>query len=192
MVLSPRIIFRHMEASASIEAEVLRRCAWLERFHPRILSCRVIIEAPHHHHRRGVHFRVGIDLTVPGAELVVGHDRPEHHSHTDPYVAVRDAFRAARRALMDHQRLVRGQVKEHAAVPTARVARLFDEPGGRFGFLLTDDGREIYFHGNALLDDWRELSIGDRVRFVEAIGDKGPQASTVERIDGDHEQQPSA
>lgn len=180
-----------MDPSEALEAEVLRRCEWLARFYPRIMGCRVAIEAPHRHHKRGLLYRVRIDLTVPGAELVVGRDPPEHLAHADVYVAVRDAFRAARRALMDHLRKVRGEVKEHVPVPMARVARLFDEPGGRYGFLETSDGRDVYFHEHSVLDGWDEIRVGDVVRFVEELGDKGPQASTVELIERE-QPQPSA
>jgi hypothetical protein len=44
---------------------------------------------------------VRIDLTVPGAELVVSRDPELDHGHEDVYVAIRDAFDAARRQLAD-------------------------------------------------------------------------------------------
>ena len=153
MILEPQITFRNMDPSPALEAEVLRRTQWLERFHPKIIGCRVVLEAPHRHSSHGKLYHVRIDLTVPGAEIVVGRDPPEHRSHIDLYVAIRDAFRAARRALTDHIRLVRGQVKEHEPPATGRVVRLFDDPSGRYGFLETDDGLEIYFHENAVLDN---------------------------------------
>lgn len=183
MILQPQITFRNMDASAALEADVLRRTEWLERFHPTIMGCRVVIEAPHRHHKQGTPFRVRIDITVPGAEIVVGRDPPEHRAHADVYVAVRDAFRAARRKLLDHHRLVQGQVKFHEAPPLGRVARLFDEPGGRYGFLESPEGYDVYFHENAVLDGWDEIKVGDRVRYVEELGDKGPQASTVEVVE---------
>jgi len=145
------------------------------------MACRVTVEAPHRHHRDGNEFRVRIDLSVPGRDVVVGRS-PPHHAHTDVYVAIKDAFRAARREVMDQLRLRRGNVKEHVPVPTGRVARIFDEPNGRYGFLETDDGRDVYFHEHALLDGWDDLAVGARVRFVEEVGDKGPQASTVEIV----------
>ena len=60
----------------------------------------------------------------------------------------------------------------------ARVARIF--PGGRYGFLETADGREVYFHERAVLDGaFPRLRAGQAVRFTEEPGDEGPQASTV-------------
>jgi hypothetical protein len=63
-----------------------------------------------------------IDMAVPGAELVVGRDPPERVDHADVYVAVSDAFRAARRELMEFAARVQGKVKVHAEPPPARPA----------------------------------------------------------------------
>jgi cold shock CspA family protein len=53
-------------------------------------------------------------------------------------------------------------------------------PAEGYGFLETPDGREIYFHGNAVLDGhFDDLRVGAMVEFVETGGDKGPKASTV-------------
>ena len=58
--------------------------------------------------------------------------------------------------------------------------------GDEYGFIETADGREIYFHRNAVLDGaYRRLRVGSEVRFVEEEGAKGAQASTV-RLIGKH------
>ena len=73
---------------------------------------------------------------------------------------------------------MQGQVKRHEAAPQGRVARLFPEEG--YGFIESVDGREIYFHRNAVVNGgFERLAVGAAVRFAEASGDKGPQASTV-------------
>ncbi|WP_370040798.1 HPF/RaiA family ribosome-associated protein [Sinorhizobium fredii] len=64
-----------MEPSASVEAAVRERIARLERFHKRITSCNVIVEAPHRHGRKGSIYHVRVDITVPGREIVVGRER---------------------------------------------------------------------------------------------------------------------
>ena len=54
------------------------------------------------------------------------------------------------------------------------------------GFIETSDGREVYFHRNAVLnDEFDHLVVGAEVRFVEQQGDKGPRASSV-RLIGKH------
>jgi cold shock CspA family protein len=60
------------------------------------------------------------------------------------------------------------------------------DPLGEFGFLETGDGREIYFHRNSVLENgFSRLNVGARVTYVEEMGDKGPQASTV-KLMGKH------
>ena len=45
-------------------------------------------------------------------------------------------------------------------------------------------GREVYYHRNAVLqDDFERMEIGTGVRFVASQGEKGPQASTVRFVD---------
>jgi cold shock CspA family protein len=116
---------------------------------------------------------VRIDLIVPGDELVVDRQVDE-----DLYVAIRDAFHAARRKLEDYARRQRGAVKVHEASPHARVVKLFPDEG--YGFLETPDGREVYFHRNSVKDSgFDRLEIGTEVRFAEESGEQGPQASAV-------------
>jgi ribosomal subunit interface protein len=178
-----RITFKDMEPSAAIEAWVEERAAGLEKFYEPITHCHVVIEAPHRHSQHGMLYGVRIDVTVPGEEIVVSHQGPKDHAHEDVYVALRDAFRAAKRQLQDYGRKRRGDVKRHASSPAARVTKLFPAQG--YGFLETPDGLEVYFHRNAVLDDaFDDLRVGVSVRFVlaEGEGEAGPQASTVELI----------
>jgi cold shock CspA family protein/ribosome-associated translation inhibitor RaiA len=53
-------------------------------------------------------------------------------------------------------------------------------PYESYGFIVTPQGQEIYFHENALKDvSMNQLSEGDGVKFGEAQGDKGPCAAWV-------------
>jgi len=107
MPLQPQITFRHLDTSEAVKGVIERRVAELEQFFDRITSCRVVVEASHHH-RRGRLYHVSVNLAVPGSEIVVNRDPSEHHSHEDIHVAVRDAMDAARRQLEDHVRRLRG------------------------------------------------------------------------------------
>jgi cold shock CspA family protein len=77
---------------------------------------------------------------------------------------------------MDDARKVRRQVKVHAGAAIGRVTKLLREG---YGFLESEDGRPIYFHGNSVLDGFDRLKVGTRVRFSEEAGTDGPQASTI-------------
>lgn len=173
MELPLQITGRDLTLSASLESEIRDRAGKLELFCDKIMRCKVVLEGPAQHHRKGGPFKVRIDLTVPGSELVVNHQSDE-----DLYVAVRDAFDAARRQLEDYVRRQRGDVKAHAEPPYGHVSKLFEEEG--YGFIETADGREIYFHRNSVLvPGFENLKVGAPVRFTEEAGEKGPQATTV-------------
>ena len=178
MQIPLQIGFRGCKPSAAVEADVREKAARLEKFCERITSVRVVIAMPHQRHHKGKLFRVRVDVRVPGNELIVGRDPAARHEHEDVFVAVRDAFDAARRQLEDYVRERRAPAKAHTAPPEGRVSRLFADRG--YGFITTADGREVYFHRNALVDDaFERLHVGDEVRFDEEMGEQGPQASTV-------------
>lgn len=103
-----------MDRSQAVESSIER---WVERLttaFARIERCDVVIDMPHRHGRRGNLFHVRIDLAIPQKVIVVSTDPGQDHGHEDVYVAVADAFRAARRQLQDHARIQRGEVKAHA------------------------------------------------------------------------------
>jgi ribosomal subunit interface protein len=178
------VTFRGMDPSEAVEALVRERAVRLERFRDQIVSCRVVVESPHRHHQHGRLFHIRIDVTTPGGELVVNRDHGDDHSHEDAYVAVRDAFEALERRLKDYTDKRRGYVKSREDIQTvARVARLNAEEG--YGFLGTPDGREIYFHENAVKGgSFAALAVGSPVQFVESEGTEGPQASLVIPLEG--------
>ena len=113
------------------------------------MRCHVTVEAPHRHQHQGMLFDVRIDITVTGKEIAIRQAHPASHAHEDPYVALRDAFRAARRKLQDYERELRLQVKTHVDLPRGRICEL--NPGEDFGRIETDDGRLIYFHRHSVL-----------------------------------------
>lgn len=173
MKIPIQITFRHLPQSDALEARIREKAAKLERFFPRIMSCRVVVEEQRLHQHQGKLFNVSIDLHIPGHELAVSMDHDE-----DVFVAVRDAFSDARRQLEEHARLMRGEVKTHPLEQHGRVARLSFEEG--CGFIETPDGRELYFsRENVVNPAFEQLQEGTEVQFLEEIGGEGPQAKRV-------------
>jgi cold shock CspA family protein len=184
MQLPLQVAFHNMEHSDAVEALAREKAAKLDEFCDHIMGGRVVIEVPHRHHHDGNQYLVRIDLTVPGEEIAVNREPSPHIEYRALDVALRDAFDTARRLLQDYVRRRRGQVKHHEGVAHARVARLFPTEG--YGFLETPDGREVYFHRNAVLHAaFDRLELGTEVTFAEEEGKRGPQASTV-KVAGRH------
>jgi cold shock CspA family protein/ribosome-associated translation inhibitor RaiA len=189
MQIPVTIAFDGLPESDAVQQAVWKHAAELETFFPRITSCRVVIARPHHHGHQGSLYSVRVDLTVPGSEIVVSRERPFDHAHEDVYVAMRDAFRAARRRLEDHARRVRGEVKTHTPPARGRIVRLLPDEG--YGFIASDDGHETYFHRNAVVPGgFDRLRIGDDVWFTEEEGERGPQASSV-HLSHPHKREPA-
>jgi cold shock CspA family protein/ribosome-associated translation inhibitor RaiA len=170
-----QITFHGFGPTPAIERTLHRKLTWLRRYHPHIMSCRVTLEAPHRHQRKGRLYSVRVDVTVPGGDLAVTRSPSLDHAHEDLQVAIRDAFDSARRELMDDARRQRHQVKTPVGIQRGRVTRLESD----HGFLEAEDGRERYFHRNSVLGGFERLVVGTTVRFAEEVGDEGPQASTV-------------
>ena len=103
------ITYRGMDPSPAVNDWIER---WAERLHrafERIEHCAVVVEIPHRHQQRGRTFQVHLHITVARRTIAITRD----HGHESAYVAVADAFRAARRELLDLAR-IRRDVKLHA------------------------------------------------------------------------------
>jgi hypothetical protein len=92
------IRFRDMTPSPALAESIGSWARKLDDVIP-LQRCAVVVEKPNGHHRHGGQFVIHLDITVPGHEIVVSRDRQV--SHADPYAAVADAFRAARRQLVE-------------------------------------------------------------------------------------------
>lgn len=207
MTLPVQVIFRNMEPSTLIEDWVREEAVKLDELYGHIMACRVVVELPSRRRKSGSLHHIRIDLSVPGAELVVkrqpslrstiertgGAEFTKHLEVTAPHKdlpqAINDAFRAMGRRLQDHARRERGDVKTHEPMAQGRVTKLFPTEG--YGFLETPGGREVYFHQNSVLDGgFTLLKRGAKVRFSEEEGEKGPQASSVLPLHPQHIRRP--
>jgi ribosomal subunit interface protein len=176
MKIPLQIVCRNFELTGAIEEAIRDKATKLSQFHDQITRCKITVAVPHRRSRKGILYNVRVDITVPGSEIVVKREPNE-----DIYVSIRDAFDTAQRRLKSQAQVRRGEVKFHEEPVRGHVRAIFLERG--YGFLTTSDDREIYFHKNSVVGDrFKDLKIGTEVRFVEALGEKGPQASTVKVI----------
>lgn len=173
MKLPLEISARDVHLNEESETLIREKAAKLDRVYDHIIGCRVKVDRPHRSQRSGGTYNVRIDITVPGSELIV-----KREPDADLHVAIVNSFDTAQRRIKEYAEKQRGEVKTHFEKPVARIAKIFADDG--YGFLSTPEGREIYFHENAVLDGrFAELRVGTEVTFVERTGDKGAQASSV-------------
>lgn len=181
------IAFVNMESSEALEQLVRERADKLHRFYDRITSVRVAVEVPHKSPAGASKaFHVRVETRVPGTELVVSQDPGDQRGHFDAYRAVRDAFDAMERRLEGHSKKLQGRDKAAMAAgegpPQGRVLRVFPE----YGFIEAVDGREIYFHRNAVvggtIEDLKKGQPVEMALIEEPDNAMGPQATTVKAI----------
>jgi ribosome-associated translation inhibitor RaiA len=104
------INFLHMDRSEALETMLRERAEKLAHVHPAITSCHVAVEPEGRHQHQGRKFAVRLDIQIKGKKIAINRT-----PHEDAFVAGRDAFDAARRALDDEVDVVLGKVKHSPA-----------------------------------------------------------------------------
>lgn len=181
------ITYRNVAKSDATETLIREKADKLDRLHDSIISCRVSIERPQGYQKSGNQYRVRIDLRLPpGKELVARRESGQGEMHEGLRKVITDAFQSMERQLKKIKSKQEGHTKTNPsqtdAEETGLVVRIFPEAG--YGFIKTLNGREVYFHKNSVIhNDFDRLEIGTGVRLIQAEGEKGPQASTVQIVD---------
>jgi cold shock CspA family protein len=108
---------------------------------------------------------------MPGQRSVVVNRQPVNRkARTDPYVAIHEAFRTARRQLQDQVKLLRGDVKAHDEQGGGTVTAFYPDEG--YGLITTDEGDEIHFDRSSLPPGaFESLREGAAVNFEAHEGD---------------------
>ncbi|MBI3549063.1 MAG: ribosome-associated translation inhibitor RaiA [Elusimicrobia bacterium] len=91
-----QVTARGFELRRSLRERIEMKAGALGRFDGRITACRVVVESPNHHHRKGRVFRVRINVGT-GCGLIV----MERESSAGPESAIEKAFDATARRLED-------------------------------------------------------------------------------------------
>jgi ribosomal subunit interface protein len=174
-----QITFLDFPESDAVWMAAQKRIEKLERFFSRIIRCEVVISCPHRHRHAARLFNVQIHIVVPGEDVIVTRDTARNEAHRDVYIAIRDAFNAAERILEDRARKIRREVKFHEdQYDDGRISKIFYHDG--YGFLNSKDGREFYFGENCITNEkFDRLKIGQKVKFLEEPGEKGPQVTAM-------------
>ena len=108
------IEFQGMQGRPTDREFILAQIGKLDGHFGRITACRVVVKAPTPHHRTGAPFNVHIQLALPdGREVNVGRRPALDEREADLHFALNQAFKRTKRALQDHVRRMRGDVKSH-------------------------------------------------------------------------------
>lgn len=180
-----QITFLDFPESDAVWLVVQNRIEKIEQFFSRIVRCEVAISLPHRHRHADRLYHIQIRIFLPGDDIIVTRKPAQNEAHRDIYVAIRDSFNAAERLLREKARSLRGRNKARQSQAhllegqkIGKISKIFYNDG--FGFLITNDGREFYFNKNSILNKKFEvLEIGQKVRFLEELGEKGPKVTSM-------------
>ena len=170
-----KIEARNVELRKSWQTKISEEQEKLVRHYPNfVLHLRISIEATTHYKEGG--FEIKLVATVPNDTVVVTRNGESVRA------VLTESFDVLTLQLKEIQRKKRKTQKAPIAVDGEDNVGIIRKlsPHESYGFIMSSDKRDIYFHENALKNvSMEDLAEGDSVIFGETTGDKGPQASWV-------------
>ncbi|HFQ80805.1 MAG TPA: HPF/RaiA family ribosome-associated protein [Desulfobacterales bacterium] len=165
---------RNIEIRKSWQDKINTERERLDRHHPGLVHNLRITIADAKHHKEGG-YELQLVASVPNDTVVVKRKGDKIRA------MLGDAFDTLGLQLKELQRKRRQTNKVDTTLPSNQEGVIKKiVPYESYGFIATTDGREIYFHENALKDmSIEKINEGDAVKFGEAEGDKGPCAAWV-------------
>jgi cold shock CspA family protein/ribosome-associated translation inhibitor RaiA len=187
------LIYDDVPRSPWSEDLIRERVARLARYCDHITSALVIVAQPHRHQHKGNPFRVSVEVRVPRNRPLVIIEEPrvvEQRSNLQAVInRAFDAMELRLQGLGEERR--RDALRPAEGESRGLVTRL--PPGLGYGSLRMPDGREVYFHENAVLHgDFPRLAVGTEVRFEPNEGEIGLTASSVQIVNKPGERESEA
>ncbi len=171
-----QITFRDVEHSEAVAERIRRKILKLDKFYPNLVSCHVVIEMIQHHHHKGNLHNVAIHAFVPGHDINVSKQPNENL-----YLAIQEAVDGLWEQLDTYRSLDMGDVKDHGEKISGEIVRLISDE--EYGFIVDAEDNEYYFNLTHLVNaKFFQLHIGEKVRFLSAIGKEGMQARRVSLV----------
>lgn len=174
-----KIEARNVELRKSWQTKITEEQEKLIRHYPNfVLHLRISIEATTHYKEGG--FEIKLVATVPNDMVVVT------RSGESVRTVLTESFDVLTLQLKEIQRKKRkGQKTQNHVEEVDNVGIIRKlSPQESYGFIMSTNKRDIYFHENALKNvNMEDLTEGDSVIFGETQGDKGPQASWVRSVE---------
>ncbi|MBU0486002.1 MAG: cold shock domain-containing protein [Proteobacteria bacterium] len=167
---------RNLEIRKSWQTKIEEERDRLGRHHPGlVLSLKITIEATSSHREGGYELRMV--ATVPNDTVVV---KMKGEAVKPLLVKAFDKLGLQLKELQRKRRQTSKAVEGAGGPINGSGVIKSLSPFESYGFIVTGDGRDIYFHENALKDTGMDsLNEGDLVSFGESDGDKGPCAAWV-------------
>lgn len=165
---------RHTGVTPEWRADIEARVADL---HPTQDMTHARVTLTKHDHRKAEDsYDVLIVVKIPGHTITA---RKQQNSFEE---AIRDTF-AAVKVELDKIREKRASHEIRVSVPPNKgiISKVLHDEG--YGFILLEDGTQVYFHRNAVHDlEFEKMEDGLEVSLNVEPGEKGLQATTVNPV----------
>jgi hypothetical protein len=179
-----QIAYKGLEASEFLDSLIRERAAKLERYHPNVIGCRVVVEVPHRSAESGkTPIGIAVEVEIPGRNMVVAKAATERReAKNDHTQVVSRAFDMVQRQLedsIDTQRDVNRQAGG-SDLQTGQVVRLFKDAD--YGFVEVRGGPDLHFtRSDVTSGSFDQLEVGTMVQVTPspALGPMGPRASEI-------------
>ena len=178
-----QLSYKALERSEFLDKLIRERAEKLDRFHPNVIGCRVVVEVPHRSAESGkTAIGITVEVEVAGRSVVIGKSETERREiKNDQSAIVGQAFDAVQRQLEDSSRTRRDHVR-HAdgTLQTGQIVRLFHDAG--YGFVELKGSPDLHFTRDEVANDcFDALEVGMMVQVTPspALGPMGPRASDV-------------
>jgi ribosome-associated translation inhibitor RaiA/cold shock CspA family protein len=177
-----QIAFKNLDKSEHLETLIRERVEKLNQLYPRIIGCRVVLEAPARTATAKAPLAISIEIDVPGRPKIIAKRQDDRRdAKGDNLKHINQAFDAVQRQLEDLTRLSSRDVKAHeSAGETGCIMRI--EVLEDHGFVELAQGESLYFSRDAVLGNrFEDLKPGMMVHVTRAMRESnmGPQASAI-------------
>lgn len=108
-----KVDYKNFEEHPDLNPLIQEQVEKLEKYFDRITSCHVVVSRPHNRHNNGHVYHVHIDLHIPQNNIAITREPERDERHEDISLAIRDAFKVAKRKLQDYTDRLRKEVKQH-------------------------------------------------------------------------------
>ena len=182
------IRFHHMDRSAAIEAKLREKIEKFDSFYNDFISCSITVECINPKKLNGSLYSIHININRPSNICIT-----TKHEHEDINVALKEAIHSITMQLEENKDRAHDKIKHHPQILHGKIVRLIKDQ--LFGFIINehyDDipesslinsikpiENEYYFSAKNYKGNFDGLNIGDKVKFIEFIGDDGLQAHKV-------------
>lgn len=165
---------RNIEMTPEWKTEIEDRMNKLRTGHRELIHGRVTLTKNRHHYQSSNVAEALVVVSLPGRHTITARKREKTFEE-----AIRAAFSAMQIELRKYREKLASKECRSSSPPLRGViSKVFPERG--YGFILQEDGDDVYFHQNALHGlKLEELQDGMDVTFNVEEGHKGPQATTV-------------